>query len=189
MSTRHKHLDGTVISWQRQPARRRTWLLILSALIITIAYLVYTMPGMNNPGKRNLSTQSGMHDGTMPTAAAVGPAEFEQLTNSQGRILVNVHTPYDGELLGTDRFIPYTNIVQDSPQLPADRDTQLLVYCRSGRMSAVVTQILLGLGYTNVTQLSGGMDAWETSGRALLRHPGKGADPTTGTANNTSTDV
>lgn len=41
--------------------------------------------------------------------------------------------------------------------------------CRSGRMSAIAAANLVGLGYTNVWNLDGGMAAWEQAGLEINR--------------------
>ena len=44
----------------------------------------------------------------------------------------------------------------------------MAVYCKSGRMSADAVSTLRQLGYTDVVELRGGMDAWAAGGRELL---------------------
>ncbi|WP_104131256.1 rhodanese-like domain-containing protein [Cryobacterium sp. M91] len=55
--------------------------------------------------------------------------------------------------------------------LPNNTETPLVIYCRTGRMSAVAATTLAELGYKDVVELDGGMDAWVTSGRTLLSQP------------------
>ena len=81
--------------------------------------------------------------------------------------LVNVKTPYIGEISGTDLYIPYDQLTARAAELPAAKDAKILVYCRTGTTSAIAAQTLLDLGYTNVWNLDGGMVAWESSGRTL----------------------
>jgi phage shock protein E len=42
-----------------------------------------------------------------------------------------------------------------------------VLYCRSGNMSAEAAETLVGLGYTDVWDVRGGMIAWERAGFRL----------------------
>jgi len=52
-------------------------------------------------------------------------------------------------------------------QLPAEQDSKIVLYCRSGRMSEIAAEELVKLGYTHVWNVSGGMLEWEKAGYAL----------------------
>lgn len=82
--------------------------------------------------------------------------------------LVNVHVPYEGEIAKTDTFIPFDKIGEAVDLLPADKATKIVVYCRSGRMSKIAAATLVGLGYTHVEELTGGMIDWEATGQPLI---------------------
>lgn len=112
-----------------------------------------------------------------PTAPAQGafsqlvsPRRFAAVIAQPGVTTINVHVPYAGEISGTDLFIPYTRIAASKGRLPA-RSARLAIYCRSGRMSAIAARTLARLGYRNVVELRGGMDAWRRAGRPLLQRP------------------
>lgn len=81
-------------------------------------------------------------------------------------VLVNVHIPYEGHIDGTDAFVPFDEI-GTWEGLPADRDAPIALYCRSGSMSARATAALVDLGYTNLVDLDGGMNAWTAVGKTL----------------------
>ena len=101
----------------------------------------------------------------------VTPAELDAMLKAGDAPLINVHIPYEGELDGTDAFIPFDHITEELDQLPADKSAKIVLYCRSGRMSTEAAQALVGLGYTNVWELGGGMIAWEQAGFTVLRKP------------------
>ena len=95
-----------------------------------------------------------------------GPAEFARAVKEPARVTINVHVPNEGSIAGTDLWIPFDGIATRGGELPAP-GTPLALYCRSGRMSAVAARTLAGLGYTDVVELEGGMEAWVASGRKL----------------------
>lgn len=83
-------------------------------------------------------------------------------------VLVNVHVPYEGELADTDLFIPFDRIAEETSSLPADKAARIVLYCRSGSMSAIAARTLVGLGYTGVYNLDGGLNAWRARGFEVL---------------------
>lgn len=87
-------------------------------------------------------------------------------------VLVNVHVPYDGELARTDAFIPFDQIAGNTAKLPPDKTAKIVLYCRSGSMSAIAARTLVGLGYTSVYNLDGGLNAWRARGFEVLNKGG-----------------
>ena len=106
--------------------------------------------------------------------ARLEPATFAERMKREDVVLINVHIPYEGELEQTDAFIPYDKILDD-PQLPKDKDSEILLYCRSGRMSEEAGAALDKAGYTNISHLEGGMNGWEAAGRPLIQNPAHAA--------------
>ncbi|HLD92877.1 MAG TPA: rhodanese-like domain-containing protein [Anaerolineales bacterium] len=100
----------------------------------------------------------------------VGPAELNSMLASKDFVFVNVHIPYEGDIAGTDLSIPYDQITEPDnlALLPADKGAQIVLYCRSGRMSEIAANALVGLGYTNVWNLDGGMIEWERQGFEIV---------------------
>ena len=98
---------------------------------------------------------------------SVGSADFALLVKRPSTFVLNVHTPDEGNIPGTDAAIPYDQLQQRSRELP-DPSTVVAVYCRTGRMSTEAVPTLRELGFTRITELSGGMDAWQADGRQLL---------------------
>lgn len=97
--------------------------------------------------------------------------ELEAALKAKDFVFVNVHIPFEGDVAGTDLSIPYDEITQEQylTQLPADKDAKVVLYCRSGRMSAIAAKDMAALGYTNIWDVKGGMVAWEAAGLPLER--------------------
>lgn len=98
----------------------------------------------------------------------VNAAGLANMLERKDFLLINVHIPYEGEIEGSDLFMPYNEIEQKLHKLPADKGSRLLLYCRSGGMSAIAARSLVKLGYSDVWNLEGGMIAWEEAGHQLL---------------------
>lgn len=111
---------------------------------------------------RSTVRAQGMEAGKITSpelAAQLGKKDF---------FLVNVHIPYEGEIEQTDTFIAYDTIAANLDKLPRDRNAKIIVYCRSGRMSALAASDLVNLGFTQVADLMGGMIGWEESGYKII---------------------
>ena len=96
------------------------------------------------------------------------PAQLRQAMRHKTFVLVNVHVPNEGAIPGTDLTLPY-DTVASSAALPANRAADIVLYCRSGHMSAIARRTLQGLGYTHVRELQGGFNAWAAAGYPLNR--------------------
>ena len=92
--------------------------------------------------------------------------ELKTILNNKDFVFVNVHIPFEGNIADTDLSIPYDQITEPAnlAQLPADKNAKIVLYCRSGRMSAIAAEKLIKLGYTNIWNLKGGMLEWERAG-------------------------
>ncbi len=125
--------------------------LILGLLVVILIFFFI----FSNPNKTTL----------------VDSNQFEQLISPEEVYVINAHTPYIGEIEGTDlNAYNWENMESYLDQLPEDKSTPIAIYCRSGRMSSISAHQLLELGYTNIYDLEGGMNAWQSSGRNLVQN-------------------
>jgi len=99
--------------------------------------------------------------------ADVSVAELQNMLEDKDFVFVNVHIPFEGDLPDTDLSIPYNEIAQNLGQLPAEKDANIVLYCRSGNMSTQAAKTLVELGYTNVWKLAGGFNAWKAAGLSM----------------------
>jgi rhodanese-related sulfurtransferase len=103
----------------------------------------------------------------------ISPQQLEQRLRSEDVYLVNVHVPYQGEIPGTDAFIPYTQVAARVDELPGDATT-LVLYCRSGSMSTDAARDLTAAGVTGFAELDGGFNAWRAAGLPFEVGPAAG---------------
>lgn len=127
--------------------------LALLALILAACQAQPAQPQSAPSGGRNVAVYRD-----------VSPADLRAMLAVTDPFLLDVHVPNEGYLAGTDARIPYTDVTARAAELPADRDATIVVYCMSGRMSAIAAEDLLELGYRNVHNLAGGMLAWRAAG-------------------------
>ncbi len=92
------------------------------------------------------------------------PNEFAQLIGNEDVFVIDVHTPEQEHVKGTNAFIPYDTLSENRDKLPSDKSKPIAVYCRSGSMSAEAAETLKGMGYKQVYELDGGTNAWKASG-------------------------
>lgn len=101
-----------------------------------------------------------------PRYQTVGAEDLHRMLEVKNFTLIDVHTPKQPHIPGTDAAIPYDQIAQSS-QLPQDKSTAIVLYCRSGSMSERAAQTLAAMGYTNVYHVNGGTNAWRAAGYEL----------------------
>ena len=110
--------------------------------------------------------------GTRAAKATYTDINIEQLKSMLDDpqvFVVNVHVPYIGEIPGTDALVPFDKVAQQLDAFPADKTAPIVVYCRSGSMSAQASKTLAELGYTQVYNVVGGMNAWQAAGYQLVQ--------------------
>jgi rhodanese-related sulfurtransferase len=59
-------------------------------------------------------------------------------------------------------------IERDIVQTHPDKDTELILYCGGGYRSALATDMLQKMGYTNVWSMAGGWKAWKDAGAPVV---------------------
>jgi rhodanese-related sulfurtransferase len=102
-------------------------------------------------------------------ATQISPATLQNELTHKNFTLLNVKTPYVGEIAGTDLYIPYDQLAARASELPKDKAAPIVVYCRAGNESALAVKTLLSLGYTQIQELAGGMEAWTADGGRLIQ--------------------
>jgi rhodanese-related sulfurtransferase len=153
------------------PSRSRLYLAIaagIAALLVVFAVGFVVLGQAGSGSSPSQVTGEAIFQGNGGHWTNVTPDRLAQMMTQKDFTLVNVKTPYIGEIQGTDLYIPYDQISGRAAELPANKTAKILLYCLTGHSSAVAAQTLLDLGYTNVWNLDGGMQAWQASGRTLV---------------------
>ncbi len=150
--------------------RSRPMPIILGIIVVAAIALggifMATRGGSGSTGASNVGTLVQSSNGAWTNVSA---DRLASELKTHDFTLLNVKTPYIGEISGTDLYIPYTQLAARASELPANKAAKIVVYCRSGAESAIASQTLLDLGYTNIENLDGGMNAWTASGRSLVQ--------------------
>ena len=131
-------------------------------VLLIVGYFVMGMPGMDHSGGAGDGAMASMDHGSMPFMR-LDPDAFAARLARPSTFVINVHTPYAGDIDGTDAFIPYDQIAGDS-RLPEDKDAEVALYCRSGSMSKTAAEALNRAGFTNVVDREGGLESWQAAG-------------------------
>lgn len=97
----------------------------------------------------------------------ISASELNQLMQTQDIFLIDVHTPKQSHIKGTDLFIPYDEVEKHQDKLPKDKNTPIYLYCEGGPMGNAAARSLHELGYRNLTNLEGGANAWRKQGFAF----------------------
>lgn len=104
--------------------------------------------------------------------ANVNAKEFLDESTRDGAILIDVRTKDEfdqGHITGSlnadfnnsDQFASYLESL--------DKKAKYLVYCRSGNRSGQAVKMMEQKGFTNLTNLTGGIQSWTASGYELTK--------------------
>lgn len=132
------------------------WLpvILLSFVILAVLALDASLPALPAQNEPELLPKKSEY-------AAISPQEAKQRLDSEKNIiLLDVRTREEFEQLHIPNalLVPLDTLEKEiASQLP-DKNTTILVYCRSGRRSAIAAQMLADKGYASVYDLGGIID-------------------------------
>jgi len=104
--------------------------------------------------------------GASDAITIITPSELDAMLDDKDFLLVNVHIPYAGEIPGTDAHIRYTDTSALEDGIGPE-GTKVVLYCRTGPMSATAAADLRDRGYCNIYDMPAGMNGWESAGYTL----------------------
>ena len=90
----------------------------------------------------------------------ITPQEAKAMMQKGEAVILDVRTEeeYDQGHIENSLLLPYDEIGQKAEGMLSDKDTPILVYCRSGQRSKAAAKSLLQLGYSEVYDFGGLMD-------------------------------
>ncbi|MBK1882931.1 molybdopterin-synthase adenylyltransferase MoeB [Luteolibacter pohnpeiensis] len=106
---------------------------------------------------------------TAPATCQVDDPNMQSITTSELRkrlngdfdaVLIDVREPHEHAVANIPQaeLIPLATLPDQIDRLPKDRE--IIVHCKSGGRSAKAVDFLIANGFENVTNVTGGMDAW-----------------------------
>lgn len=76
-------------------------------------------------------------------------------------VLIDVREPHEHDEFNIGgQLIPVGSFMAAIPELEAHKNSEVVVYCRSGNRSGMAKQLLVAAGFANARNLLGGMLAW-----------------------------
>lgn len=115
-------------------------------------------------------------------ASIASSALLERIeANEPGFVVLDVRAPEEYAAGHVPRAvnIPHDVVAADPAALSVSRDTEIIVYCRSGRRAAIAIDALREAGFERVTHLTGDMLGWEEARLPVETPPDTAADATT----------
>jgi rhodanese-related sulfurtransferase len=133
------------------------WLAYLGVLVLAVAG-VTSGPALASHG-RQLSVQE-----------VKGALDKAHSLREKGFLLVDVRSVEEhdsGAIPGTDANIDFREMAKRHKEIGAGLDDHIVVYCQSGKRSNIAQDTLMELGYRNVYNIRGSVNAWLQAGLPL----------------------
>lgn len=134
--------------------------ILVGSLLVAGAY--YAKPSLTNDQLNNVVVTQSFE--------SITPAQFADRIE-KGVTVIDIRTQEeitDGKVVDSALEMDYYNADFPKQLAALDKDGEYLIYCRSGNRSAETLKLMKSLGFTNVSDLKGGKNAWESSGRKLV---------------------
>lgn len=121
----------------------------------------------------NSQSNPGEVAGAMQTQGAVisqvGAASFARQLDDDGVVVLDLRTPAE---FATGRIAGAVNLDFYGPEFrqklaSLDRSTAYKIYCNSGNRSKSTLGLMRQLGFKDVTELEGGIQAWASVGQQV----------------------
>ena len=120
-------------------------------IILLIMTIIFT--GCNNMDNNQTSNEV--------TYKRINAKQAKEFMESEDVIILDVRTleEYNAGHIENAVLLPVTDISNKGEEILSNKDSKILVYCRSGNRSATASKQLIKMGYTNVYDF-GGILSW-----------------------------
>jgi len=143
--------------------------------IFQILLVVVIALGFSNAWSDIKSKQEIVADAKSKAPHISAPQLAGYLSDEKDFVLLDVRTEAEfeaGHIQGA-RWLPRGKLEFVIQEVVKDPDTSIVLYCRTGAMSALSTLTLLDMGYTHVVDLDGGFEEWVTQGNSVYNQHGE----------------
>jgi rhodanese-related sulfurtransferase len=87
----------------------------------------------------------------------------ERMDKGEPLNIIDVREPWEYEEFNIKgKNMPLSNFMSFIPELEDLKDEEVIVHCKMGGRSMQAAGLLEQMGFTNVKNVTGGMDAWKT---------------------------
>lgn len=124
---------------------------------IFIAVIVVVLVVMNVMSNRGISQ--------------VSAEAAKEMSTDSGTTIIDVRTPeeYRSGHLKNAKLMPVSEITGRISEIVSLKDRPILVYCHAGNRSASASQVLRRNGFTRISNLRGGITAWNSAGYKTVK--------------------
>ena len=107
----------------------------------------------------------------LPASQGIDVKQAQTMVSSQGALLLDVREPAEYAAIHAPnaKLIPLGDVSSRLKELDAYKNKPVVVMCRSGRRSAKAAALLQEAGFTQVSNVQGGMQAWEQAGLEVVK--------------------
>ena len=86
----------------------------------------------------------------------------QKMDQNEDFILIDVREPYEYEEFNLGgRLIPLGEFMDRIPEMEDFKTKEIIINCRSGKRSAMATEVLTNAGFPDVKNLVGGVLRWQ----------------------------
>jgi len=139
---------------------------LLVAVGIILVVVFGTIYYFYRPAQANVTENNSMKEVTL---RSVDVEEFSASIKEEGAILLDIRTPEEyslSKIPGAVNINYYDTFFREELG-KLDKTKKYNIYCNSGKRSTLTLQIMQGMGFENVIDLKGGIQAWIQSGKGV----------------------